>query len=599
MILRCNRIILAWLLALVILSHSSIAPKKSLFTDEYEPDDKPEEAKWITPDGTPQERMIVKRGDVDWVKFRLEAGRPYIIETKPVKPIGIFTDTILVLYYATKSGLKEVARDDDSGEGECSRIIFFPKNRGVYYAKIWHKDKRKFGFTTKYTFSVTPFLPSIKKFSDGHDLPDSLSSFDIRSLTVMLNTSLILKIRYFARIPSYFLKIDIDIDADNNPKEETLKDYFISLAIMGDKVATNVKAWNDARGELEDITPKGGYLKVSPLPFWEGIALSIPQWVFREPPLGKKLKIRIRSEYSYTDTLNAVIEYKPGIRVGNYRKNMVVDGKTNDWSGIPPLYVDKEEPVKGIPGFSDLKAIYMAHNSTHLIIRVDTKEEEIISVNNSSELSRSIWFCIDGDFNQETGFRPGEMGAEYCGVLGVLLNSSKKINAYVWFSSWNKLRRNWEREKRYSKSYENSETIEWAIPLIDIPSFGKTMRFYFIHMTSWLYDYFPDNLWEGGWINYEIATEPAMGIYGLAYLVKGEEGILLPEVEVKALSPGGRVLASTTTDDAGFYYLEIEGLKRGNKVKLLASFGGKNASIDLKFNPYTMVKKDIVIESKE
>lgn len=83
------------------------------------------------PLGGAQERAFCTAGDEDWVSFGAVAGAPYRMETLN---LATSTDTMLVLYRATASGLVEVAHNDDS-VGRASRIEHTATAYGTYYLR--------------------------------------------------------------------------------------------------------------------------------------------------------------------------------------------------------------------------------------------------------------------------------------------------------------------------------------------------------------------------------------------------------------------------------------------------------------------------------
>ena len=604
-----KQILVLFIITLILLPSISLvtsgAKKKTKiigFTDEYEPDNTFKEAKWIYPNGTSQERIIVEKGDVDWIKFNLTKGVLYIIETKP---IGVFADTIMTLYVMMRGKLRKIAQDDDSGEKSCSRIVFMPKNDGTYYVKIWHKDKRKFGPSTKYSFSITPVLISIRKFNDGHDLPDHLASFDIKFLSIIFNSSLIFEIKFFSIVPNYLLYSAIYIDADNNKKTGFNNlpfkgaDYLIGLDITGNKIIALISEWDGAKGEFRNITPKEGF-SISLTPLRDGLFLVVDQSIFKNPPLGRMFRVGMQNYYGYDDLINALIEYNPGIRSKSF-KRIIIDGLPDDWGDLKPAYLDKEEPIQGLPGFSDLKAIYIAHNATHLFIRIDTQGEEQLKLFNGSYISRFIQLLVDTDLNEETGYKLGGVGGDHRISLRFINvgNRSHTDNvAFVIVQSWDSRRKAWFRTKVYTKRYTPKGTLEWAIPLIDIPSFGRKIRIYFSYMRTVMFDFLPDNAWDGGWLSYDVITTPTMGIYGFSYVKMGNNITLLPGIEIKALASNGTLIARTLTDNDGFYYLEISSVKENELINLVAKFSQKEVSSNIKFEPYTLRMENIVIKPK-
>jgi hypothetical protein len=93
-------------------------------------------------------------GDVDWVKFRAEAGRTYVIETLNLMSN---TDTVLELYDVDQTTL--LARDDDGGRvPPASRIVYTLMLSGSYFVRVRNFNPYLGGCDYVYDLSIS--LPS-------------------------------------------------------------------------------------------------------------------------------------------------------------------------------------------------------------------------------------------------------------------------------------------------------------------------------------------------------------------------------------------------------------------------------------------------------
>lgn len=101
--------------------------EQSSLGDAYEPDNSASEAKWIVANGVRQPHTIRPAGEGDWMRFVAVSGKTYVIET-----FGSY-DTFLHLYGT--DGSTQLASDDDSGEGYCSRIQWTCTTGGTYFVK--------------------------------------------------------------------------------------------------------------------------------------------------------------------------------------------------------------------------------------------------------------------------------------------------------------------------------------------------------------------------------------------------------------------------------------------------------------------------------
>ena len=111
--------------------------------DQYEPDNKPEYAKSISP-GESQVRSISPAGDVDWVRFVLNRASRVIIYTSGNGE----GDTVLELY---NDDFGLVAMNDDYGNSFWSRIEVM-LNPGIYFVKV--KPYNKNGVIKNYILTL-------------------------------------------------------------------------------------------------------------------------------------------------------------------------------------------------------------------------------------------------------------------------------------------------------------------------------------------------------------------------------------------------------------------------------------------------------------
>ena len=116
--------------------------------DDFEQDDSVSDAKMITTDGSEQTRNICPAEDNDWIKFSASSGTTYNLETLNLASAA---DTVICLH--TSSGDKIVC-DDDSGEGNGSRLIFDPPTNGDYLLKIEDVSSTVAGDETEYDLRI-------------------------------------------------------------------------------------------------------------------------------------------------------------------------------------------------------------------------------------------------------------------------------------------------------------------------------------------------------------------------------------------------------------------------------------------------------------
>ena len=97
--------------------------------DEFEPDNDPGSAKWISI-GTSQQHTFHDDDDIDWVKFEVTERGRYTITTRGVNSNRL--DTYIELY---DEDMDSIGEDDDGGENLDSRLSrnLVP---GIYYLKV-------------------------------------------------------------------------------------------------------------------------------------------------------------------------------------------------------------------------------------------------------------------------------------------------------------------------------------------------------------------------------------------------------------------------------------------------------------------------------
>ena len=132
-------------------SQQPISPQGIAVTpDPFEPDDTCAQASFIRVNGSPQRHNFHVSTDMDWVKFRANAGETYIIETMDLDNRA---DTVLVL--VAPDCTTWLALDDDSGVGLASRIEWTAPASGTYYVLVQPFSSWNTGEESGYTLSVS------------------------------------------------------------------------------------------------------------------------------------------------------------------------------------------------------------------------------------------------------------------------------------------------------------------------------------------------------------------------------------------------------------------------------------------------------------
>jgi|GEM_PF-4389061 len=119
--------------------------------DMYEPDDDSSYATVIDTNGEAQYHDFHDSGDGDWVKFYMESGEVYTVETTT---IGDRADTYLTFCYYDGT-IWHYIYNDDGGVGRGSKITYTCTRSGYHYAKARQYSSDVYGETTAYSISVS------------------------------------------------------------------------------------------------------------------------------------------------------------------------------------------------------------------------------------------------------------------------------------------------------------------------------------------------------------------------------------------------------------------------------------------------------------
>jgi hypothetical protein len=116
--------------------------------DTYEDDGSPAQARLIA-QGETQYHNFDSLGDQDWLKFTVQSGERYSIQTSN---LGLVADTYLFLYDIDGSTL--LAANDDHGGSLASRIEWTAPSSGSYYVLVKHWNPNVGGCGTAYDIAV-------------------------------------------------------------------------------------------------------------------------------------------------------------------------------------------------------------------------------------------------------------------------------------------------------------------------------------------------------------------------------------------------------------------------------------------------------------
>lgn len=129
--------------------------------DPFEPDNTPDQAQRLAPEGAPQEHTLHAPGDQDWVSLEMSGTTGIRLLTEGP------CDTYLYLYAQDRTTI--LAEDDDGGEFGGSLIAYTIMQGGTYYAKIRHYDERA-GVCDLYTLSLSLTAPTLPDSFEPDDL---------------------------------------------------------------------------------------------------------------------------------------------------------------------------------------------------------------------------------------------------------------------------------------------------------------------------------------------------------------------------------------------------------------------------------------------
>ena len=150
-------LVLASLVLIGLLAQTRVHAITLEFNDDYETDDKPEQAKEIVVNGPAQIHRISFEDDVDWMRFVGQAGAAYVIE---VNNIGDDSKTSISLYenntgYSSKSVQNTTSK-------QPLRLEWNASKDATYYIKAKHVGSTKDFGNTRYDVSVRDSGPDIQ-----------------------------------------------------------------------------------------------------------------------------------------------------------------------------------------------------------------------------------------------------------------------------------------------------------------------------------------------------------------------------------------------------------------------------------------------------
>jgi hypothetical protein len=134
--------------------------------DDAEADNGPGDARAVLTGGDPVTRNFCVNpatrtladqsslGDQDWMRFSAISGGRYHIRTEDLGPNA---DTVISLY--DRDGSTLIARNDDSGLGLSTEVVFTPTVSGDYFVQVTQYNSRLVGRETSYNLSIEENLP--------------------------------------------------------------------------------------------------------------------------------------------------------------------------------------------------------------------------------------------------------------------------------------------------------------------------------------------------------------------------------------------------------------------------------------------------------
>lgn len=130
--------------------------------DALEPDSDPATARTARADGSSTRHNFHRFGDADWVRFPLQAGTRYVVETLA---LGSRANTVLWLY--DSGGVTILAQSDDKGNAGSphqtqfdyygSLLAWTAKEDGEALIMVQNFEATVFGAQTEYTLQVSAF----------------------------------------------------------------------------------------------------------------------------------------------------------------------------------------------------------------------------------------------------------------------------------------------------------------------------------------------------------------------------------------------------------------------------------------------------------
>jgi len=131
--------------------------------DSYEADNDPAQAMVISP-GQSQSHNFCSVNDEDWVKFQVQSGKLYVLETDA---LGFTNDTVLTLYDSDGTTVLAESDDIDYPQNLASRVEWKAQQDDWLYARVRHFNGRIAGNAVTYTLRLEEgyevYLPFISR----------------------------------------------------------------------------------------------------------------------------------------------------------------------------------------------------------------------------------------------------------------------------------------------------------------------------------------------------------------------------------------------------------------------------------------------------
>jgi hypothetical protein len=292
---------------------------------------------------------------------------------------------------------------------------------------------------------------------DDHEMPYSIW-FDVMGLYADSNlTHIMLMIRYNGSVPnSHDVELEswmcIDTDLDG------VEDYVISLHIHGDGGGGSIELWDGAGWT---VSPPGFHLLFDV--GGDHLGVEFPLASIGLAP-GSSFNIGCEGWSIFFDDVEGSFSYTIG-----GANNILLDGYSTDWGGASPSFSDAAGDLP-YPEF-DWTGFYTTDNSTWIFHRFDVRGSTTKTLGSGNAgIIRYVEVYYDTDQNSGTGYRVGDIGAEY--MLGVefeLTPSGRWGGSEL--SRWNGT--DWEVVGYFPAAWH--DTFEWGLPisLIGVAQGGK------------------------------------------------------------------------------------------------------------------------------